>query len=289
MEWSVEQLGSIAGILGFVVSLLALLRDAFDVKVNWSNSRNLIKRLAVNRYLHITTIIALFCFFFGTLFIRIQELVSEINTKKSELLYATSTIAYLKETITSNETSPLTETKTLIVTPTPDSSYLSIEDIIESINPYSFTQSRTITPTVKLSVVRSLDFQLDYRFDFLTPEVEDAVTGLAIQLREPIDISEYTHIELTIEFEKGDTEFSLVINDIAQGSSYILFGDSKPFGNGIISTMNGKRQHIRIPLKENFEKTNKKFVNSLFLVTGSNLSPVGENNIVIRDIRIVKQ
>jgi hypothetical protein len=93
MDYNLQYWGAIAGILGFFIAALALLRDIFNFQLNWSTSRNFLKRLVANRWFQLIVASALVGFAYWSLYDRTQNLENLVSEQNEQIkaIYATQT------------------------------------------------------------------------------------------------------------------------------------------------------------------------------------------------------
>jgi hypothetical protein len=196
-----------------------------------------------------------------------------------------TTIAELQTDILS--TLPITVTEIVYATPVPDNSTLDLEKIASEIRTYSFTDSKVITPDASLRLIAGNDSLLDYRLNFTVPENERSTVGLAIDLGEPTDITQYGHVEIEIEFSRSNLECSFILRDALGNSANINIGSARPGGKDVVVTTANNIQTIVIPLSDNFQNVNKQLLSTIFCVTGSDLAPLGSHHIILRGVRFI--
>jgi len=137
--------GSIAGILGLIVAILALLRDVFDFQLEWASSSNFLKRLAVNRRFQLVVAVALIGFAFWSLYNKNQGLEATIAEQEKNMAsaYATQTVQVSQF---ANEPTNTPEIREIPVTVVVDREVTVIVEKQVTVLPPTYTPFPTYTP-----------------------------------------------------------------------------------------------------------------------------------------------
>ena len=143
---------------------------------------------------------------------------------------------------------------------------------------------------VQLSVTHEADDTRSYRLDFGMPMTATAYSGggLAFSFEEPVDLRDYTYLEVDVTFGCEEVRCSLDMRDRSEAINSLAIGPGVSYPPEIEVTTSGNRHQIRIPLAAYFGEIDRQFVQDMGV--GVNAAEVqGDHYFVVHDIRFVEE
>jgi hypothetical protein len=122
---------------------------------------------------------------------------------------------------------------------------------------------------------------LSYWLEYDLPQSGDAFTGIALDFPEPIDVSIYKTIELTVLFSDEQARFRLFLKDAYNEDDFVLLGD----GN-IVSAKN-QPQVISLPLATYFPSVARTAIKEIDIDV-NNYFAQGQHNLTVSNIAFRK-
>ena len=161
----------------------------------------------------------------------------------------------------------------------------AVGDSIELLSPipYDYDGAREPDPnggTGKVTVeseVRDGQTRISYKFDYDIPP--EGYAGFTLQFPEPQDLSMYSAIQFTVEFQDEDIRFRLYVRDKnGKQESPVLIG------TGIYGKPTTDSQSISVPLQENFSAVELSQVTDLIFDINSEIAQ-GRHSFTVSDIK----
>jgi hypothetical protein len=120
-----------------------------------------------------------------------------------------------------------------------------------------------------------------YSLNYDLPQEGDAYSGVALWFAEPLDLSEYNFIELTISFSDDQSRCRFFIKDGFKGEDFVLLGD------GSIISAKTQPQVIKLGLSDYFPAVARKAIREIDL-DANNYVTQGNHSFKVSKIQFSK-
>jgi len=213
----------------------------------------------------------------------VKATIAAQPTPKSQVPLATVAI---KETVVIPEV--------IQVTPTPNPSVYQVSSSIDKnislhVFPYEGNRDTELQGYSDLAI-RYDDGEINYIFDFTLPVPETGYTwaGIAMRLDEPVNLAQYEYLEVAVQFSDVNARCQLTLADKFDHTVYFLLEPLPSSKPGVVTTVDGDRQIVRIPLRGYLDSINLEQVKEFGIIADSSYVS-GKHQITLSRIKFLKQ
>ena len=204
-----------------------------------------------------------------------------------------TTIARLKQaTQVTPMPQTITVTQQIIITPTPNSNFIRIEDIPNDLYSYNGdADSKVKNGSGRLVVSYRQNTVPSYRFDYTIPTIPQGDFGFAgfvFLLSDTFNFEEYDYIECTITYMDNNSKAQIGLKDVSGNTDYIRLVDGFVGGKEINAFGDEKTRTVQIPIEANFESVNKKLVKEITFSVNA-IFTKETHTFVIQNIRLIRK
>ena len=140
-----------------------------------------------------------------------------------------------------------------------------------------------------MSVSYDEEGEISYILNYSLPPAEQGFTwaGIAMQFGEPIGVAQYTYIEIAIQYSDADARCEVKFVDKSENTAYFRLTDISRPNTGVTVKVDGDKQAIKIPLRQNFNNINLEQVKEIGFDVSSNLG-TGKHYFIVSLIKFLK-
>jgi hypothetical protein len=247
-KW-LEIVGTLSGILGFIVAILGLLRDTFDFQLKWSKPKGFFRKILVSRQFLFASVAILLVIAVLSLSARAQDLENTINNVASIESVFSSVSAYTSDDVSKTVTNGL-----------------SAQLVLANDKPGNF------------------NYQLFYN---LPDDNNKHYANVAFFFRNSQDFSQYDYIKIVISLTDDNSRCIFDILDIDSNNiGFIEINGKGEYQSNITLTKEENTQTIVIPISDYFPEIKSRTVRYVRFFVSTDMQK-GSNSFTIRDISFI--
>ena len=186
------------------------------------------------------------------------------------------------------QTPPDTLTQMVQITPSPDERVLRMDSIPSRVFPYAGGTDSQIQGSGLMSISYDDEGEINFTLDYSLPaSIPGKFTwaGIAIQFQ-PMSLAKYQYIEVAIKFSDSQTRCEIKFVDKSDNTAYFRLGGEPSPNSGVVMTIDGDRQIIRVPLRGNFDSVNLEQIREVSFSTSDNLG-TGNHSFTVSRIKFI--